>query len=216
MTDRAPTDCSPSGFKVLVCITGISGGGSEQSLTELVPGFVADGIDMHVAYFVARSEDPIEHFTGHGVGMHHLPERSMLGRVRALRRIIRTERPDLVHTTLFDADIAGRLAAWGTGVPVLSSLVNDTYGHARRDDPNVPRAKLRLAQFFDGLTARHLTAHFHANSEAVRASAVAHLRVRPGWSPLSTGAEIQSGSGLQTRSDVRSNALDSALTTAVC
>ena len=27
VTDPALTDCSPSGFKVLVCITGISGGG---------------------------------------------------------------------------------------------------------------------------------------------------------------------------------------------
>ena len=142
MTDAgARPTARHAGLKVLVCITGISGGGSEQSLAELIPGFIAAGIDVHVAYFVARSEDPIEQFAAHGVGVHHIEERSLLGRARALRRIIRRERPDLVHTTLFDADIAGRLAAWGTGVPVLSSLVNDTYGQARQTDPNVARSQ---------------------------------------------------------------------------
>jgi glycosyltransferase involved in cell wall biosynthesis/peptidoglycan/xylan/chitin deacetylase (PgdA/CDA1 family) len=40
-----------------------------------------------------------------------------------LVRTIRAHRPDVVHTSLYHADLAGQLAAWVTGVPVVSSFV---------------------------------------------------------------------------------------------
>ena len=117
----------------------ISGGGSEQSLAELIPGFIAAGIDVHVPDPRPAVSIPIEQFADHGVGVHHVEERSLLGRARALRKSTLWERPNW-YTTLFDADIGGRLAAWRTGVPVLSSLVNDTYGQARRTITTSPEA----------------------------------------------------------------------------
>lgn len=46
------------------------------------------------------------------------------GQVWRARQLIRARRPDLVHTTLVEADIVGRLAAATAGIPVVSSLVS--------------------------------------------------------------------------------------------
>jgi glycosyltransferase involved in cell wall biosynthesis len=96
--------------------------------------------------------------------------------------VITQERPDIVHTSLYDADIAGRLAAWrapGGSPIVVSSIVNTSYDPARLDDPNVRAWKLSAVRRMDGWTARNLTNHFHAVSGAVKDSAVQALRIDP-------------------------------------
>ena len=164
-------------MKVLVVITGISGGGSERSLEELLPGFVAAGFTVDVAYFVARPDDPTAAIRDLGVRLHHVDARSLPARIVAVRRLVKRIRPDLVHTTLFDADIAGRCATAGSGTPVLTSLVNIGYGPERRADPSIRLWKLRLVKALESGTARRLTTHFHANSQAVADSAVDQLGI---------------------------------------
>jgi glycosyltransferase involved in cell wall biosynthesis len=93
--------------------------------------------------------------------------------------VIVDERPDLVYTALYDADIAGRIAAAGLPVPVMTNLVNTAYDKARAGDPNVSPLRLKAAQVLDGFTARHLTDHFHAISQAVKDSTVEQLGVAP-------------------------------------
>lgn len=114
---------------------------------------------------------------GHDV--RFLSGRTLLAKALALRRVIVDEQPDLVYTTLYDADIAGRLAAAGLPVPVMTNLVNTAYDKARAGDPNVSPLRLKVAQLLDGFTARHLTDHFHAISQAVKDSTVEQLGVAP-------------------------------------
>jgi glycosyltransferase involved in cell wall biosynthesis len=80
---------------------------------------------------------------------------------------------------LYRADQVGRLAAMGTGVPVLTSLVNVSYDRARLDDPALSAARVRLAQVIDVVTAHLGTDSFHAVSEHVKDHAVRTLHVRP-------------------------------------
>jgi glycosyltransferase involved in cell wall biosynthesis len=61
---------------------------------------------------------------------------------------------------------------------VITSLVNTSYGSARRADPNVHAWRLQLVRAVDGWTARRLTAHFHAVTAAVKAAAVSALHIR--------------------------------------
>jgi glycosyltransferase involved in cell wall biosynthesis len=74
--------------------------------------------------------------------------------------------------------VAGRLAAWRTGTPVVTSLVNTSYDAGRRRDPNVAAWRLAVVRSVEGWTARRLTASFHAISEAVAAAAVHALGIR--------------------------------------
>jgi glycosyltransferase involved in cell wall biosynthesis len=103
-----------------------------------------------------------------------------LGRLKAIRHVraaIREFRPDVVHSSLFEADLASRLAATGTGTPVICSLVNTGYSDEAVATEPVSAGKLRLAKALDGLLARHATTAFHAISEATATHAVEHLRV---------------------------------------
>lgn len=56
--------------------------------------------------------------------------RRRLETVRSLREVLRRLNPDLLHTTLLDADLLGAAAPVGSGVPVVTSLVNDNHGRS--------------------------------------------------------------------------------------
>ena len=47
---------------------------------------------------------------------------------------MRTVRPGIVQTTLYDSDVLGRLAAWHSGAIVLSSIRNPSYSAARSEE----------------------------------------------------------------------------------
>ena len=62
-----------------------------------------------------------------GAGVFCVDGPGGIGRIRRARALIAARRPEIVHTTLFEADITGRLAAAAAGVPVVSSLVSSAY-----------------------------------------------------------------------------------------
>jgi glycosyltransferase involved in cell wall biosynthesis len=167
MTDR---------LRVLAVIDGLGTGGAERSLAEMLPGLAEAGIDPVVACFYDR-RGVGDGLAAAGVDIRRGPQRGTLRRARWLRRVVRDERPDLVHATLLQSNLAARLAAARTGVPVLSSLVNTPYEPVRRRDPNLRPGVLPVIRAVDGWTARHLTAHFHAITGAVRDAAVRDLGV---------------------------------------
>jgi glycosyltransferase involved in cell wall biosynthesis len=165
--------------RVAIVINGLGTGGAERSLAELLPALVDAGIDARVAVLHRRAEGVQESVLARGTNVHVLAATHWPGRVRELRAWLRSTAPALVHTTIFESDVCGRLAAAGTRTPVLTSLVNTSYAPARRADPNVRAWRLGLTRQVDGWTARHLTERFHAITEAVKASAVVALGIDP-------------------------------------
>lgn len=182
-TDRPPETPQPARriTKVLYVIEGLGTGGAERSLAEMLPRLTDLGVRPAVACFFRREEGVEREVVASGVNVHLVPGRGRPARVRNLRQLVAELRPDLVHTTLFEADVAGRLACVGLDVPVLSSLVNTSYLPERLHDPNVRRWRLEGARLLDGLTARHLTAHFHALTETVKSASVQALGIPPHW-----------------------------------
>jgi glycosyltransferase involved in cell wall biosynthesis len=166
--------------RLLLVIPGLSGGGTERSTRELIPTLVSCGIDVSIVYMVHRPTDDVAHLERAGARVHLVPKRRLDAHVLGIRRAITLERPDIVHTSLYEADVAGRVAAWrapGARPVVLSSIVNTSYDPARLGDPNVPAWKLQGVRMIDGWTARNLTDHFHAVSCAVKDSAVQALGI---------------------------------------
>jgi glycosyltransferase involved in cell wall biosynthesis len=164
-------------LKVLYVINGLGTGGAERSLFEMLPVLERASVDVTLALVYSRKEGVEERVRALGSDMRFLPSGSFPSRIPALRRLIRENRPDLVHTTIFESDVAGRIAAAGTGVPVLTSLVNASYEPIRRLDPNVGRVGLEVTRLIDAWTARHLTTHFHAITHAVKESAIRTLGI---------------------------------------
>ena len=163
-------------MKVLFVIDGLGTGGAERSLAEMLPHLERRGIRTVVACLYRRTEGVQDQVLASGGDVRFL-EGGRPSRILALRRLIRSERPDVVHTAIFEATIAGRLAAAGTGVPLITSLVSTPYDPVRLRDPNVSRWKLRAVRTIDAWTGRHLTTRFHAVSRTVREAAVRDLGI---------------------------------------
>ena len=166
-------------MKLTYLIEGLGPGGAERSLVELLPHYAAAGIETTIVHLKHRPTGFEAEARGLDCALHRLEGVTMPARIAAFRRYIADEQPDLVHTSLLKAHLIGRMGAWRTGVPVLSSLVNTSYDPVRKSDPNLNQRGFRLVKAVDGFTARHFTAHFHAITHAVKASYVEQLRLDP-------------------------------------
>jgi glycosyltransferase involved in cell wall biosynthesis len=164
-------------MRVLYVIDSLAPGGTERSTIVLTPHLRALGVDSTIVTLRSAEHDLTGEAEAAGTTVLRLMPTSWLGRVRELRRMIRSGDFDVVHTALFKADQVGRLAAWGTGIPVVSSFVNTPYEESRLADPNVKRWKLRLVQVIDAITGRLMVTRFHAVSEGVKVANARALRI---------------------------------------
>ncbi|MYS78694.1 glycosyltransferase [Embleya scabrispora] len=151
-------------------------GGAERAAVAMAPQLIRRGITLDIAYLLDLDGFQPE-LAEAGVSLFGVHHGSRAGSARGLARVIRDRRPDLVHTTLYEADIAGRIAALATGVPVVSSLVNTSYGAEMRAQPGIRPWKLRAAQGLDAASARGVR-RFHALTEHVAGVMSRRLGVR--------------------------------------
>jgi glycosyltransferase involved in cell wall biosynthesis len=106
--------------------------------------------------------------------------RDMLRGVRRLWRLVREQRPAVIHATLFRAAVISRTVGQLSGVPVVTSLVSPTYEPEwSADNPKLQGPRVRLAHLIDRLTARAWGTQFVAITQAVKDSAVRQLGVSP-------------------------------------
>lgn len=136
----------------------VASGGAEMATAALAPHLAARGVRLSVLPLSA-APGLQEALTDAGAEVLAAPPAGRRAAYAGAVAAIRAVRPDLVHTTLFEADLAGRTAAARCRVPVVSSLVNASYGPEHR--ASVPTLRLALAQSSDVATAR-LVERFHA------------------------------------------------------
>ena len=119
-------------MRVLFIISDLDLGGAQKQVVEISRQLVRHGHEAAIFTLnnvVPRAKD----LEGSGVQVIVEQKRSkldarVLGR---LRRFIQDWQPDIVHGFLFDGDIYGRIAAIGTGVPVLNSERSSHYTISR-------------------------------------------------------------------------------------
>ena len=157
-------------MRVLTVIDSLATAGAERSLADTTGPLVAAGVEMHVVPLGER-EGVADLVVAGGGTVHAAVGARRAQALQPLRRVIREVRPDLVHTTLFEADLAGRLAAASLRVPVVSSLVNTAF-----DNGAGSPMRRRAALAADIATARTVR-RFHAVSDAVARAAGARLHV---------------------------------------
>lgn len=163
------------GPRVLHLIDSLGVGGAERSLQELLPGLESDGIISQIAC-LHRPAEGIEAALVNRFAITWLPT-ARTDQIRQVRDLVKREHIQIVHTSLFNSDIVGRLAARNQPAKVLTTLVNTPYVAARATDPAVRRSRLEVVRQIDGFTARHFTDHFLAISQAVKDHCVSTLRI---------------------------------------
>lgn len=164
-------------LRVLYVINGLGTGGAERSLIDLVEPLSARHVEVAIAYLFERSEGVAREGLA-GVETFHVGP-GLLPALPRLARLLRRLSPDLLHTTIFEADLIGRLSSIGSGVKVVTSLVNTSYSRAGASNPDVSETKLGLARRIDGFTARHINTGFHALTETAKKENAADLGLDP-------------------------------------
>lgn len=146
--------------RVLHLVESLARAGAEQSLVTMAPRLIEEGVDLHVGYLIERDglRPALESAR---VVVHSLDtgRRSRAAYLRETLRLVRQVAPDVVHTTIFEADLAGRVAAAVARVPCVSSLVNTAYGP--EESRGLRRNRVMAAQAADAATAALVT-RFHA------------------------------------------------------
>ena len=119
-------------MRVLFTISELTLGGAQKQVVELSKELVRRGHEATI-YTLNREVPRARELDGSGVALLVDQKRSKLDPavIWRLRRYMRAWRPDIVHGFLFDADIYARIAAFGTGVPVLNSERSDNYELSR-------------------------------------------------------------------------------------
>ena len=115
-------------MRVLFIISELTFGGAQKQVVELSREMTRQGHD--VAIYTLNDDVPrAKELDGSGVELVVDQKRSKLDPrvLKRLRAFIASWRPDIVHGFLFDGDIYARIAALGTGVPVLNSERSDNY-----------------------------------------------------------------------------------------
>ncbi|MCA9910862.1 MAG: glycosyltransferase [Anaerolineae bacterium] len=112
----------------LVKAVGIAG--AERHLLTLIPGLRARGVDADLILLVEKDrmlDDYVSLMEAAGVPVERRTIRRHidLTLIPWLNGRLRQRKPDILHTHLIHADLYGTLAAWGTGVRVVSSRHND-------------------------------------------------------------------------------------------
>lgn len=192
-------------MKVLYVINGLGTGGAERSLAEMLPRLGSYDIDPIVVCLHHRQDGVEREVLSAGFdvrfatgGWHQW--------LQQLPPIIREVHPALVHTSIFESDIVGRLSGFWTGTPVVTSLVNTSYVNERLADPHVSRRRLAAARQLDRFTSLRLTRGFHALSTAVADHAIKMLGVpAPSVTVIPRGrdADRLGSPGLARRKEVR-------------
>lgn len=163
-------------MKILYIIDSLArSGGAEQSLAAMAPHLRALGVQLEVAYLIER-DGLAGQLRDAGAQVTPVLVSGRPQRVVALRRLIAERRPELVHTTLFEADVAGRIAAALARTKVVSSLVNASYTYEHVHDPALSVARVRGAQALDAATAQ-LVRRFHAISPYVAVAMARRLGI---------------------------------------
>jgi len=152
-------------------------GGAERSLAALAP-YLASSAELHILTFTGRDGLRGELETA-GATLHDVGPGNRAAVVSRLGQAISQLKPDIVHTTLIDADLVGRVAAISRRTPVVSSLVNVNHGLGQLEGSPLRVAKHAGVWAADAATAR-LVVRFHALTEHVAATMSRRLGIPTG------------------------------------
>lgn len=154
----------------------LHGGGAETSILETVSMLASRDIETSIVTLFDDDGVLDERLSALKVNRIKLTGRGPWARVLQLRHLLSAQRPDVIHTSLVNANLLGRIAAWNMPSPVITSWVSCDYGPEHRATSPYGSIGVRGAHLADLLTARS-TDHFHAISAHVAQVMGRRLRI---------------------------------------
>lgn len=153
-------------------------GGAELSTLIELEELAARGHTLAVVT-VAEPTTPaaVARLEAAGVEHRHLGGR-LPHQAAALRSMVRSWRPEVVHAVIWGAELVTAVATVGLRTPTLVSLVNMQYAPEAVAQAPSPR-RLAVLRRVEGLLLRHGIDHFHCLTRAGAQHSQEHLGIRP-------------------------------------
>lgn len=161
---------------VMHIIDSMHGGGAETSLLEVAPALKGRGVRTSIVTLMADDGALQDRLDALGLTHIRLKHRYPPGLTLELRKLLSSQHPDLIHTTLLFANLAGRIAARTVRLPVVTTLANQDYGPEHRANSRYGALSVRAVHVADLLTVP-LTTRFHATSVNVARVMSGRLRI---------------------------------------
>lgn len=145
-------------MKLLFLIDTLEVGGAETSMLEIARGFKKwTPVIVHI--YPGETLKP--QFENAGFKVYSLNIHAKFGIKEASRKlsiIIEKEKPNLIHATLFKAEMISRIIGPRFKIPVINSFVNDSYSKERYNSLKLKQILyLKLYQIVDKLTSKKVT-----------------------------------------------------------
>jgi glycosyltransferase involved in cell wall biosynthesis len=159
---------APRPIRIVHVTTGLGAGGAERTMINVARGLDPSRFQSHV---ISLSRDRTlegalraASITFTTLDAH--PFLSLgLGPLRGVAQVLRRQKPDIVQTWLFDADLVGGIAAWMAGVPVIWNIRASMSDSGWRPfAPSVrQRVVARVCEALSGLIPRNIISCSHVN-----------------------------------------------------
>lgn len=124
-------------MKTLFFLPDLNGGGAQRTFVNLVNELA--GSDTAPVLAVANANGPGRKWLAPEVRLVDFQARRTRGALFPLRRLIRTERPDVLVSTMIDANIVAGLAALSSGARRPRLIVRETNSHRASGAISAPR-----------------------------------------------------------------------------
>jgi glycosyltransferase involved in cell wall biosynthesis len=157
-------------LKIIFTQDALVNAGAEKSHLEILSRFSKE-VEILFVYFYPK-HDLKDEYEKAGIRLIFLNIQESYNFHLAIYRLIRllkTEKPDLLVSSLWRADIISRIASVITGVPLVGTLVNNSYAPIAWTDKK--GLKYKIVYWLDRLTAG-IPKHWIANAEALAESHV--------------------------------------------
>lgn len=165
---------------VVHLIEALGPGGAERLLYTNLKHFDPARVRSTVFTVYSRANHWLEPIRELGVPVISLDcagPRDLPRAIKNFSRWLRANRPDVIHSHLWAANVVARVGGRLAGVPVVSSVHNPDHEEAAwSDGADVSRGKRRIVKGIDRWTARVGNERLIAVSEYVRQSANRHLK----------------------------------------
>lgn len=181
----------PSPIRIVHIITGLSGGGAERTMINVARGLGPARFQSQVIS-LSRDHTLVPALHAAGIPVTTLDARPILtlgfGPLLRIAHFLRREKPDIVQTWLFDADLAGGIAAWITGIPVIWNIRASLSDSGWRPLASSVRLRVvaRLCAAISGIVPRNIVSCSRANvSRSLRHYQQEKIRV------IGNGADVE-------------------------
>jgi len=175
------TSKNPRVLHVVHLIEALGPGGAERLLYTNLKQFDRERVRSTVITVYPHAThwlEPIEALGIPVVPLNCQNTREIPRGIKTLRTWLLANKPDLIHSHLWAANIIGRIAGRLTGTPVISSIHNpDHEEQAWADGADVSLIKRKIVRGLDRWTAKAGNDRLIAVSDYVKQSANRHLRV---------------------------------------